>query len=134
MRGTEWRLPFGANLVEPEQTRFQICAPGQRKLSLIIEGREPLVMTAGDAGWFDVAVGCGAGQGENSTFADPDEQVNIFGQRGEAQPFGSNGPVQVRHPTGSANSIQSLSEQQPDFTAGPPYSSEQLKSVSRQPW
>jgi hypothetical protein len=33
----------------------------------------------------------GAGGGRNSTFADPDEQVNNFG-RG-AHPFGSNGPV-----------------------------------------
>jgi hypothetical protein len=36
----------------------------------------------------------GAGEGGNSTFADPDEQVNIFGQGGGAQPFGSNGAVQ----------------------------------------
>ena len=36
----------------------------------------------------------GAGGGGNSTFADPDEQVNIFGQGAGAQPFGSNGPVQ----------------------------------------
>ena len=36
----------------------------------------------------------GAGGGGNSTFADPDEQVNIFGFGQGAQPFGSNGPVQ----------------------------------------
>jgi hypothetical protein len=36
----------------------------------------------------------GTGEGSNSTFADPDEQVNIFGHGGEAQPFGSNGSVQ----------------------------------------
>jgi hypothetical protein len=36
----------------------------------------------------------GTGEGINSTFADPDGQINIFGQRGEAQTFGSNGPVQ----------------------------------------
>ena len=35
-----------------------------------------------------------AGGGGNSTFADPDEQVNIFGFGQGAQPFGSNGPVQ----------------------------------------
>ncbi len=33
----------------------------------------------------------GAGGGGNSTFADPDEQVNNFGQG--ARPFGSNGPA-----------------------------------------
>ena len=36
----------------------------------------------------------GAGGGSNSTFADPDEQVNIFGFGQGAQPFGSNGSVQ----------------------------------------
>jgi hypothetical protein len=36
----------------------------------------------------------GTGEGSNSTFADPDDQINIFGQKGEAQAFGSNGPVQ----------------------------------------
>ena len=33
----------------------------------------------------------GAGGGENSTFADPDDQVNNFGQG--AHPFGSDGPT-----------------------------------------
>jgi hypothetical protein len=37
----------------------------------------------------------GTGEGSNSTFADPDEQVNIFGHGGEGQPFGSNGSVQL---------------------------------------
>ena len=54
MRGTEWHLPFGANLVGAEQTRFRIWAPGQQKLSLTIEGREPLAMTACAGGWFEV--------------------------------------------------------------------------------
>ena len=36
----------------------------------------------------------GSAGGGNSTFADPDEQVNIFGFGQGAQPFGSNGPVQ----------------------------------------
>jgi hypothetical protein len=37
----------------------------------------------------------GAGGTENSTFADPDEQVNIFGYGGQgAEPSGLNGPVQ----------------------------------------
>jgi hypothetical protein len=36
----------------------------------------------------------GSGGGENSTFSDPDEQVNIFGQGGEPQSFGANGAVQ----------------------------------------
>jgi hypothetical protein len=36
----------------------------------------------------------GASGGENSTFVDPDEQVNIFGYGGSAQPSGLNGQVQ----------------------------------------
>jgi hypothetical protein len=36
----------------------------------------------------------GSGGSENSTFSDPDEQVNIFGQGAEPQSFGSNGSVQ----------------------------------------
>jgi hypothetical protein len=36
----------------------------------------------------------GAGEGGNSTFADPDEQLN-FGFEQAAQPSGLNGPVQV---------------------------------------
>ena len=36
----------------------------------------------------------GAGGGSTSTFADPDEQVNIFGFGQGAQPSGLNGPVQ----------------------------------------
>jgi hypothetical protein len=41
--------------------------------------------------------GNGTGEGGNSTFADPDEQVNIFGFGFDqaAQPSGLNGPVQV---------------------------------------
>jgi hypothetical protein len=35
----------------------------------------------------------GAGEGGNSTIADPDEQVNIFGFGQGAQPFGSSGSV-----------------------------------------
>ena len=61
MRGTEWHLPFGANLVGPKQTRFRIWAPGQNKVSVAIEGREPLSMTACSGGWFEIVVNCGPG-------------------------------------------------------------------------
>jgi maltooligosyltrehalose trehalohydrolase len=61
MRGTQWRLPFGANLVGAEQTRFRIWAPGQQELSLAIEGREPLAMTGCAGGWFEATADCGAG-------------------------------------------------------------------------
>jgi len=61
MRGSEWLLPFGANLIGAEQTRFRIWAPGQQVLSLAIEGREPLAMTACAGGWFETTADCGAG-------------------------------------------------------------------------
>jgi maltooligosyltrehalose trehalohydrolase len=61
MRGTEWHLPFGANLVGPKQTRFRIWAPGQNKVSVAIDGRGPLGMTAYTGGWFEIVVNCGPG-------------------------------------------------------------------------
>ena len=61
MRGTEWHLPFGANLVGKEQTRFRIWAPGQQELSLAVEGRGPLAMTACAGGWFEATANCGPG-------------------------------------------------------------------------
>ncbi|MGB6286245.1 MAG: malto-oligosyltrehalose trehalohydrolase, partial [Xanthobacteraceae bacterium] len=61
MRGTEWHLPFGANLVGKEQTRFRIWAPGQQELSLAVEGHGPLAMTAGAGGWFEATANCGPG-------------------------------------------------------------------------
>jgi hypothetical protein len=45
----------------------------------------------------------GAGGGGNSTFADPDEQVNIFGYGGGAQPSGLSGPVQFGSQQGQLN-------------------------------
>jgi hypothetical protein len=36
----------------------------------------------------------GAGEERNPTFADPDEQVNIFGYGAGAQPYGSGGSAQ----------------------------------------
>ena len=49
--------------------------------------------TAGSARAFSQESG-DAGRDGNSTFADPDEQVNIFGYGTGAQPYGSNGSVQ----------------------------------------
>jgi maltooligosyltrehalose trehalohydrolase len=60
MMRAEWRLSFGANLVEPNKTRFRIWAPAQRSLSLAIEGRGPLSMNKTD-GWFEAEADCGAG-------------------------------------------------------------------------
>jgi maltooligosyltrehalose trehalohydrolase len=61
MTASEWRLPFGANLIEPDQTRFRIWAPAQRTVSIAIEDRAPLAMTRSDEGWFEAEADCGAG-------------------------------------------------------------------------
>jgi maltooligosyltrehalose trehalohydrolase len=61
MRGTKWHLPFGANLLGPGQTQFRIWAPRQKEVSVTIEGREPLPMTACSGGWFEIVVNCGPG-------------------------------------------------------------------------
>jgi hypothetical protein len=50
-------------------------------------------LTAASARAFSQESG-GAGGDSNSTFTDPDEQVNIFGFGQGTQPSGLNGPVQ----------------------------------------
>jgi hypothetical protein len=51
-------------------------------------------LTAASARAFSQGNG-GSGEGGNSTFADPDERVNIFGFDQGTQPSGLNGSVQV---------------------------------------
>lgn len=58
---SQWRLPFGANVVEPNRTRFRLWAPAQNKVSVAIDGRAPQAMTPSGDGWFDVEASCGAG-------------------------------------------------------------------------
>jgi hypothetical protein len=48
----------------------------------------------------------GAGGDDNSGFADPDEQVNLFGYGAGTQPFGSNGPVQFDAQQGRLNAFK----------------------------
>jgi hypothetical protein len=50
-------------------------------------------LAVADASAFSQESG-GSGGSENSTFSDPDEQVNVFGRGAEPQSFGSNGSVQ----------------------------------------
>jgi maltooligosyltrehalose trehalohydrolase len=61
MMHSQWRLPFGANVVESNRTRFRLWAPAQNKVSVAIDGRAPLAMTPREDGWFDVDADCGAG-------------------------------------------------------------------------
>jgi maltooligosyltrehalose trehalohydrolase len=56
-----WRLSFGANLIDQSRTQFRIWAPGQKTLALAIEGRSPTPMSASASGWFEVIANCGAG-------------------------------------------------------------------------
>ena len=62
-------------------------------------------LTAASAGAFTQENG-GTGGDSNSTFADPDEQVNIFGHSAGAQPFGSSGSVQFDAQQGRLNAFK----------------------------
>jgi hypothetical protein len=64
-----------------------------RLATIIFLSVAALPLTAACAWAFSQGNG-GTGDGSNSAFADPDDQINIFGQKAEAQAFGSNGPVQ----------------------------------------
>ena len=55
------RLPFGAELVTPERTRFRLWAPSCERATVCLgDGREQ-AMQAGDDGWFAVEIDSGAG-------------------------------------------------------------------------
>src|SRR5690349_4187927 len=56
-----WRLPFGANLVDPNHTQFRIWAPNQNAVALAIEGRPPMPLTTSGDGWFEGVANSGAG-------------------------------------------------------------------------
>ncbi len=55
------RLPFGAELIAPDRTRFRLWAPSCERVSLAIEGRDDIAMLAAGEGWFEVDADCGAG-------------------------------------------------------------------------
>jgi malto-oligosyltrehalose trehalohydrolase len=54
------RLAFGAELLDPERTRFRLWAPACERAVLEIEGRAPLAMARDDDGWFELEADCGA--------------------------------------------------------------------------
>src|SRR6202012_4487786 len=41
MTREQWRLPFGANVIGNNRTRFRVWAPAQQALTLTVEGHEP---------------------------------------------------------------------------------------------
>jgi maltooligosyltrehalose trehalohydrolase len=55
------KLPFGAELVAPDRTRFRLWAPDCRQVSLVIEDEAPLPMEREPDGHFHCEVRCGAG-------------------------------------------------------------------------
>ena len=73
----------------------------------------------------------GAGEGGNWTFADPDEQVNIFGYGAGAQQFEPSGAGQIGTQPGQLTPLKHFQSDGTRFPAGPPFSPEQLKSVFR---
>ncbi|UYY59194.1 malto-oligosyltrehalose trehalohydrolase [Sphingomonas sp. S2-65] len=54
-------MTWGPALLAPNRTRFALWAPALGALTLEIDGRDPLAMTAGEDGWFSVEAECGAG-------------------------------------------------------------------------
>lgn len=64
-----------------------------RLAAIVLSALAAVSLTAASARAFSQENG-GTGVGSNSTFADPDEQANIFGFDQGAQPSGLNGSVQ----------------------------------------
>jgi hypothetical protein len=62
-------------------------------------------LTMTSAGAFSQESGGTGGDG-NSTFADPDEQVNIFGYGAGPQQYGSNGAVQFNAQPGQSRAFR----------------------------
>jgi maltooligosyltrehalose trehalohydrolase len=56
-----WSLPFGADLIAPDRTRFRLWAPAQAHVAVAIEGRAPLPMSRDNDGWFEAEAACSAG-------------------------------------------------------------------------
>lgn len=54
-------LPFGAQLLEPDRTRFRLWAPDCERVALLLEGEAPQPMQRDADGWFSCEARCGAG-------------------------------------------------------------------------
>ena len=55
------RLPFGAELIAPDCTRFRFWAPSCSQVALAVEGRDDVAMLAAGDGWFEIDAACGVG-------------------------------------------------------------------------
>jgi maltooligosyltrehalose trehalohydrolase len=93
-------LPFGADPIADERTRFRLWAPGAQSVGLEVAGHPPVAMTRDDAGVHTGLANCGAGAryryrvgaGDRDTIAVPDPASR-------AQPDGVHGPSLVVDPT-----------------------------------
>jgi malto-oligosyltrehalose trehalohydrolase len=55
------RLPFGAELIGEDRTRFRLWAPSRQAVAVEIENQKASPMRAEGEGWFAVEAACGAG-------------------------------------------------------------------------
>jgi maltooligosyltrehalose trehalohydrolase len=55
------KLPFGAELIAPDRTRFRLWAPSLKSASIAIEDVGDVVMRHAGGGWFEAEYPCGAG-------------------------------------------------------------------------
>ena len=55
------RLPFGAELLAPDRTRFRLWVPSAESVAVVIPERANIEMQATGEGWFEAEVQCGAG-------------------------------------------------------------------------
>ena len=61
MSSARRRLPFGAELLDDERTRFRLWAPDAREVDLILDGDRVSSMTARSGGWFELTSAAPAG-------------------------------------------------------------------------
>jgi maltooligosyltrehalose trehalohydrolase len=54
-------IPFGATVLDDSQTRFRLWAPGQKNVSLELEGDANIPMRGDSNGWFEIDAACGPG-------------------------------------------------------------------------
>lgn len=56
-----YTLPFGAELLDTELTRFRLWAPSAKSVAVEINGRAPIAMTVMRDGFYETDIECGAG-------------------------------------------------------------------------
>jgi maltooligosyltrehalose trehalohydrolase len=61
---------FGATLLSPNATRFRFWAPALDRITLEVEGFDPIPMASMSGGWFEAEAKCGAGSAYKFRIAD----------------------------------------------------------------